>query len=45
VGGATTLGAGIHEEAERRQLQFVTPGGTRIIWTFNSEFELSETLP
>lgn len=37
--------AGMHDEAERRQLQFVTPGGTRIIWTFNSEFELNETLP
>jgi hypothetical protein len=37
--------AGMHEGAERRQLQFVTPGGTRIIWTFNSEFDLSETVP
>jgi hypothetical protein len=37
--------AGLHEEAERRQLQFVTPGGTRIIWTFNSEFDLNETVP
>jgi hypothetical protein len=26
--------------AETRQLQFATPGGTRIIWTFNSEFDL-----
>jgi len=23
-----------------RQVQFVTAGGTRIIWTFNSDFEL-----
>jgi len=23
---------------ERRQLQFATPGGTRIIWVFDSEF-------
>jgi len=23
-----------------RQLQFSTPGGTRIIWTFNSDFSL-----
>jgi hypothetical protein len=23
---------------ERRQLQFATPGGTRIIWTFDPEF-------
>jgi hypothetical protein len=33
------------EAPERRQLQFVTPGGTRIIWTFNSEFELREMVP
>ena len=24
--------------AERRQLQFATPGGTRIIWVFDTEF-------
>jgi hypothetical protein len=30
--------------AERRQLQFATPGGTRIIWTFDSEFSLKETV-
>jgi hypothetical protein len=28
-----------------RQLQFATPGGTRIIWQFNPEFTLRETLP
>jgi len=32
-------------EGERRQLQFSTPGGTRIIWVFDSEFQLKETLP
>lgn len=26
-------------ETTRRQLQFATPGGTRIIWVFNQEFE------
>lgn len=31
--------------AERRQLQFATPGGTRIIWTFDSEFSVKETNP
>jgi hypothetical protein len=31
--------------SERRQLQFATPGGTRIIWTFDSEFAVKETLP
>ena len=25
--------------ADTRQLQFATPGGTRVIWVFNSEFE------
>jgi hypothetical protein len=30
---------------ERRQLQFATPGGTRIIWELNPEFTLRETLP
>jgi hypothetical protein len=26
---------------DRRQLQFATPGGTRIIWVFDSEFNLN----
>jgi len=30
---------------ERRQLQFSTPGGTRIIWVFDPAFQLKETLP
>jgi hypothetical protein len=33
------------QEGERRQLQFATPGGTRIIWVFDSEFDLKETTP
>lgn len=28
-----------------RQLQFATPGGTRIIWQFDPEFSLRGTLP
>lgn len=28
-----------------RQLQFSTPGGTRIIWVFDPAFEMKETLP
>ena len=28
-----------------RQLQFATPGGTRIIWVFNSDLELKVTNP
>jgi hypothetical protein len=30
---------------ERRQLQFSTPGGTRIIWTLDPEFQLREVRP
>jgi hypothetical protein len=32
-------------ENGRRQLQFATPGGTRIIWVFDSDFEVKGTLP
>ena len=28
--------------AERRQVQFATPGGTRIIWTLDPAFQLQE---
>jgi hypothetical protein len=28
-----------------RQLQFATPGGTRIIWVFDDELDLKETMP
>ena len=31
--------------APPRQLQFATPGGTRIIWVFNSDLELKVTHP
>ena len=30
---------------ERRQLQFATPGGTRIIWVFNPRFDSREVMP
>ncbi len=30
---------------DRRQLQFSTPGGTRIIWTFNPDFDLKGNAP
>ncbi len=33
------------ETGERRQIQFATPGGTRIIWELNPNFSLKETLP
>jgi hypothetical protein len=29
----------------RRQLQFSTPGGTRIIWVFDPDFTVKETVP
>jgi hypothetical protein len=30
---------------ERRQLQFATPGGTRIIWTLDPDFQLKGVAP
>ena len=30
---------------DMRQLQFATPGGTRVIWQFNPDFSLRETHP
>ena len=30
---------------ERRQLQFSTPGGTRIIWIFDENLRLQESMP
>lgn len=30
---------------EPRQFQFATPGGTRIIWVFDPEFSVKETIP
>ena len=38
--------AGIDRGAgEPRQLQFATPGGTRIIWVLDPDFSLKETMP
>jgi hypothetical protein len=33
------------DPAERRQLQFETPGGTRIIWTIDPAFKLEGAAP
>jgi hypothetical protein len=33
------------DAGERRQVQFSTPGGTRIIWTLDPEFRLNEVIP
>ena len=44
----SVAGAAVSDPArpsERRQLQFATPGGTRIIWTFDSDFAVKETNP
>lgn len=30
---------------DRQQLQFATPGGTRIIWVFDSNFQVKRPLP
>jgi hypothetical protein len=32
-------------DGERRQLQFATPGGTRIIWIFDQNLRLQESMP
>lgn len=37
--------AAVMQPAERRQLQFATPGGTRIIWTLDPEFQLKGVVP
>jgi hypothetical protein len=31
--------------SDRQQLQFATPGGTRIIWVFDPNFEVKGTVP
>ena len=33
------------QHTEQRHLQFETPGGTRIIWVLNPDFELSRGTP
>jgi len=35
----------LREGGERRQVQFSTPGGTRIIWTIDPTFQLNEVIP
>lgn len=44
-GGAPVESAAVVPAEGRRQFQFVTPGGTRIIWVFDPEFNMKETLP
>jgi hypothetical protein len=35
----------VESHAEPRQLQFATPGGTRIIWVFDDNLRLKEPIP
>jgi hypothetical protein len=37
--------AGAADTSERRQVQFSTPGGTRIIWTLDPQFKLEGVVP
>jgi hypothetical protein len=43
--GEATKVAAPSGPAERRQLQFETPGGTRIIWTIDPAFKLEGVAP
>lgn len=36
---------GFGGDQDRRQLQFSTPGGTRIIWIFDESLRLQESMP
>ena len=42
---AGVVQGGVVDAGERRQVQFSTPGGTRIIWTIDPNFKLSEVIP
>jgi hypothetical protein len=37
------MAASADDAVEQQQLQFATPGGTRIIWVFDSRFEVKGT--
>jgi hypothetical protein len=39
------VGAEMPSNDERRQLQFATPGGTRIIWTLDPQFKIEGAVP
>ena len=38
-GGGSQVTDGSADREMRRQLQFATPGGTRVIWVFDSRFQ------
>jgi hypothetical protein len=44
-GSVTTETTDPSPVVQKQQLQFATPGGTRIIWVFDSEFDTKGTLP
>jgi hypothetical protein len=44
-GGQAQTTEGPQAETGPRQLHFSTPGGTRIIWVFDADFEVKGTLP
>ncbi len=44
-GGLMPATTAASDAPQTRQLQFATPGGTRIIWTFNSTLNLNESMP
>jgi len=49
--GGEGVAAGAHSPGgpdgnfERRQVRFATPGGTRIIWTIDPNFQMREVMP
>lgn len=43
-GGASVESSTAAITVPNRQLQFLTPGGTRIIWVFNSDFDQKATV-
>jgi len=42
--GTATKTIGSRAATPNRQLQFLTPGGTRIIWVFNQDLDLKASL-
>ena len=43
VPAETTPTLAVPESATRRQVQLIAPGGTRVIWIFNADFEMKES--
>jgi hypothetical protein len=45
AGAGANAGEEPNTPVDRQQLQFATPGGTRIVWVFDPSFEVKGTLP